>query len=345
MTTIGVLTGGGDCPGLNAVIRAVTRAAFARGWGVTGIKNGWRGLIDDHVEEFSTFSVAGIISRGGTILGTSRTDPFREDGDVERIRQTLGRRGIDALVVIGGDGTLRVAEMMYRQVAIPLVAVPKTIDNDILGTDTTVGFDTAVSIVTDAIDRLHTTAESHHRIMVVEVMGRDAGWIAIIGGIAGGADEILVPEVPFDIADVCCHLKDRYASGRKSSIVVVAEGSEPADPEAFMSGLTASDATGHECIMGIGNLVGREIQQRLGVETRVTVLGHVQRGGPPTPYDRIIATRFGVKAVDAVSEGKYGMMTALCGSEITLVPLSYVVTGNRKADLELYRMAGLFFGR
>lgn len=345
MTTLGVLTGGGDCPGLNAVIRAVTRAAFARGWQVLGIRNGWRGLIDDVTTPFSTFSVAGIISLGGTILGTSRTDPFREVGDVERIRRTIALHGIDALVVIGGDGTLRVAEMMYRLEGIPLVSVPKTIDNDIRGTDVTVGFDTAVSIVTDAIDRLHTTAESHHRIMVVEVMGRDAGWIAVVGGVAGGADEILIPEVPFDMTTVCAHLKSRYDSGRNSSIVVVAEGARPEDPETFTTGSVARDSTGQECIMGIGTLVGMEIQARLGVETRVTVLGHVQRGGSPTPYDRVIATRFGVRAVGAVAEGRFGVMTALRKNEITLVPLSGVVQGNRRADLDLYRMAGLFSGR
>ena len=287
MKRIAVMTGGGDCPGLNAVIRSVVLSGSGYEVETLGIKNGWQGLIDGDFELLSVTSVSGILSRGGTILGTSRTDPLKKPGGGEKIQKILQTNGIDALVVIGGDGTLSAAYDLTGE-GIPVVGIPKTIDNDIFGTDLTVGFDTAVCIVTEMIDRIHTTAESHHRIMVVEVMGRNAGWIALMAGMAGGADMILIPEMRFTMDEVCRDLKARYMSGKKYSVVVVAEGTHHEDITDAQVPECNRDECGHEKFVGVGNLLGKELELRLGIETRVTVIGHVQRGGSPTAFDRIL---------------------------------------------------------
>jgi 6-phosphofructokinase 1 len=338
MRRIGILTGGGDCPGLNAVIRAVVRSGLPHDIESFGIRNGWQGLIDGDVEPLTDFSVSGILPKGGTILGTSRTNPLAKTEDFQKIQANLKKFDIHALVVIGGDGTLSAARDVARR-GINIIGVPKTIDNDIDGTDMTFGFDTAVSIVTEAIDRLHTTAESHHRIIVVEVMGRNVGWIALFAGVAGGADEILIPEVPVTIDQVCENLMKRYKSGRKFSIVVVAEGVQrdtlglPPVPE------DVRDECGHEKFVGIGNILGKEIERRLGVETRVTILGHIQRGGSPTAYDRILATRFGAAATELVRNDEYGKMVALRGSGIISIPLEDAVARLKMVDVRYYTMA------
>jgi ATP-dependent phosphofructokinase / diphosphate-dependent phosphofructokinase len=336
--TIGVLTGGGDCPGLDAAIRAVVLAGEAEGYAVKGIRNGWQGLIVNDCISLSPDSVSDIIARGGTILGTSRTDPLGGPETLQKIRRTMLETEMEALVVIGGNGTLSAAYELAEQ-GISLVGIPKTIDNDVAGTDRSFGFDTAVTTVTEAIDRLRTTAESHHRIMVVETMGRDAGWIALMAGIAGGADRILIPEVRFSVDEVCAELKDRYLAGRKASVVVVAEGV----PHTNICGedLRACDRDecGHEKFVGAGNRLGREIEGRLGIETRVTVLGHIQRGGSPTAYDRILATRFGYAAVEQVKSGHFGCMVALHGSEIGVVPLKEIAHKVKPADTVLCQLA------
>jgi len=339
--TIGVLTGGGDCPGLNAVIRAVVKTADLYHYSVIGIHNGWKGLVEGDVEPLTDFSVTGILPKGGTIIGTSRTNPFKNEEHVQQMLTNIKKFGIDALVVIGGDDTLSVAARLH-EMNFPVVGIPKTIDNDISHTDYTFGFDTAVSIVTDAIDRLHTTAESHHRIMVLEVMGRHAGWIATISGIAGGADQILIPEVPFDIEEVCEGLRSRFRRGKKFSIVVVAEGAKPKNMADFVTSSGKVDEFGHEQLGGIGQILGREIEKRIEAETRVTVLGHVQRGGSPTAHDRVLATRFGVSAVQELHKGNLGKMVALQGDHI--VPVSITDALHQKmVDMELYNMAKLFF--
>jgi 6-phosphofructokinase 1 len=343
MKTIGILTGGGDCPGLNGVIRAVVRAGLQQGYRTIGIRNGWQGLIEGEVEPLTDFSVSGIISRGGTILGTSRTDPLKNPTDFERIKNTLKKFAIDALVVVGGNGTLAAAHEVATR-GIPLIGVPKTIDNDIPETDMTIGFDTAVSIVTDAIDRLHTTAESHHRIMVVQVMGRQVGWIALKAGIAGGADEILIPEVHFTMDEVCQNLKTRYAAGKKFSIVVVAEGIPLEDICDDSVPECNRDECGHEKFVGVGNLLGKELERRLGIETRVTNLGHVQRGGTPTAFDRVLATRFGVAAVEQIRTGNFGSMVALQRAHIVTVPLSSVANRLKRVEPELYSVAKTTMG-
>jgi 6-phosphofructokinase 1 len=322
---IAVMTGGGDCPGLNAVIRSVVLAAAGHGIKTLGIHNGWQGLIEGDLEVLTTASVSGILSHGGTILGTSRTDPLKNPDDIGKIQKTMKTSGIDALVVIGGDGTLSAASDIAGA-GIPLAGIPKTIDNDISGTDSSVGFDTAVSIVTEMIDRLHTTAESHHRIMVVEVMGRNAGWIAVMAGIAGGADMVLIPEERFTMDEVCRELKARYMAGKKYSIVVVAEGIHHEDISAAKVPECDRDECGHEKFVGAGNLLGKEIENRLGIETRVTVLGHVQRGGTPTAFDRILGTRFGAAAVEQLAAGNTGFMVALQGSRIGTIPLTEVAS-------------------
>ncbi len=339
--TIGILTGGGDCPGLNAVIRAVVKTANLYGLNVIGIRNGWKGIVEGEVEPLTEFSVTGILPKGGTILGTSRTNPLKSEENTQQMLTNIKKFGIDAIVAVGGDDTLSVATRLH-QMGIPVVGIPKTIDNDLSGTDYTFGFDTAVSIVTDAIDRLHTTAESHHRVMVLEVMGRHAGWIATIAGIAGGADQILIPEVDFDIDDVCEGLKKRMDRGKKFSIVVIAEGAKPTDMARFSTASSKVDEFGHEQLGGIGHLLGRAIEERIGAETRVTVLGHVQRGGSPTAHDRVLATRFGVKAVQQIHEGKYGVMVALQGDKIVPIPLSDAIT-QKKVDPDLYEMAKIFY--
>ena len=347
---IGILTGGGDCPGLNAVIRAVVLTAVLRhGDEVIGYLDGWKGVLDD---EFVLLDVPGcrdILALGGTILGTSRTNPFKIEGGPERVRTHLIGQGVDALVAVGGEDTLGVAQRLGDH-AVSAVGVPKTIDNDLSGTEVTFGFDTAVQIATDAIDRLRTTAESHHRVIVCEVMGRSVGWIATHAGIAGGAAEILVPEVPFDVDAVCERLQRRHRGGQFSSIVVISEGAVPvAGPDAESARLATSgaplDQFGHARLGGIGTWLAREIEGRMGFEARTTILGHIQRGGTPSAFDRVLATRFGVAAVDAVHDGAFGMMVALQCGEIVRVPIADAVARSKTVDLELYRnVAGVFLG-
>jgi ATP-dependent phosphofructokinase / diphosphate-dependent phosphofructokinase len=347
MARIGLLTGGGDCPGLNAVIRAaVRRGLTSGGHGFLGFRHGWAGVLADDAIELTLDTTAGILPRGGTILGTSRTNPFAGDDDrgLEAIRRTLTSRGVDALIPIGGEDTLGVALRLHRE-GIPVVGVPKTIDNDLGGTDVTFGFQTAVQIATDAIDRLHTTAESHNRVMVVEVMGRHSGWIATHAGIAGGADAILVPERPFDVDQVCAHLRRRHERGRSFSIVVVAEGASSSEGALqTREDDVPTDAFGHVRLGGIGVTLEGEIERRTGYETRVTILGHVQRGGSPVAFDRVLATRFGVAAVDAALGGRFGTMVGLRGTEIAEVALTDALREPKLLDPALYETAELFFG-
>jgi ATP-dependent phosphofructokinase / diphosphate-dependent phosphofructokinase len=340
--TVGILTGGGDCPGLNAVIRAVVRASDSAGWDTVAALEGWRGLVDGNFRDLGTQAVSGILPRGGTIIGTSRTNPFKLDGGVEKVLQNFSDRGLDALVAIGGEDTLGVAERLYREHQFPIVGVPKTIDNDLSGTDYTFGFDTAVTIATEAIDRLHTTAESHNRVMVVEVMGRHAGWIAVTSGIAGGADVILIPEQPVDFEEVAHGIRSRHARGKNFSIVVISEGCE-------LPGLEDTgevDQFGHVTLAhrGVGEILGREIEQRTGFETRVTVLGHVQRGGTPTPRDRVLATRYGLKAAALAHAGEFGQMAALRGDDIVAVSLEEATAQLKTVPPEWYAVAQAFFG-
>ncbi len=342
---IGLLTGGGDCPGLNAVIRAVVRTGLrAPGNSFAGFRNGWAGVLENDCEELTFASTGGILPRGGTILGTSRTNPFAggRDGSAA-VRDTLQRNGIDALIPIGGEDTLGVA-LRLHDAGVPVVGVPKTIDNDLGGTDFTFGFHTAVQIVTDAIDRLHTTAESHNRVIVVEVMGRNAGWIATYAGIAGGADAILVPERPFDIEHVVAHLRRRHERGRLFSIVVVAEGATPISGTLQISSGEHTDAFGHARLGGIGVVLEHEIEERTGFESRVTILGHVQRGGTPVAFDRVLATRFGVAAMRAVEARRFGDMVALRGTDIVNVALADALREPNLLDPALYETAELFFG-
>ena len=341
---IGVLTGGGDCPGLNAVIRAVVRKGVDRyGHAIVGFRDGWRGVLDDAAEELTIESVRGILPRGGTILGSSRTNPLKDDGGLDRVRDELERQKLDGLIVIGGEDTLGAAAKL-SSAGVPVVGVPKTIDNDLGGTDRTFGFDTAVQVATDAIDRLHTTAESHHRNLVVEVMGRHAGWIALHSGLAGGADVILIPERPFDIDEVCRLIQRRHSRGRYFAIVVVAEGATPVEGTMATLGENPRDEFGHPRLGGIGQILEHEIESRTGYETRTTVLGHVQRGGTPTAYDRVLATQFGLTAIDAVTEGRWGTMAALRGPRVELVTLEEAVAQLRTVPPEEYEQAGVFFG-
>jgi len=340
---VGLLTGGGDCPGLNAVIRAVVRKGERdHGDEMVGFLDGWRGVIDNRTVPLDVERCRGILPKGGTIIGSSRTNPFKVDGGVEAVHATLEAAGIDALVAIGGEDTLGVARRLADGGA-SIVGVPKTIDNDLSATEVTFGFHTAVQIATDAIDRLHTTAESHDRVMVVEVMGRHAGWIATTAGIAGGAAEIMVPEEPFDIQAVADRLRARHDKGRFASIVVVAEGATPVEGSMVLQS-RETDAFGHVRLGGIGNLVAEEIEKRTGFETRVTILGHVQRGGTPTAFDRVLATRFGVAAIDAVHDGAFGSMVALRAGEIIRVPLAEAVTELKTIDPRLLEVARVFSG-
>src|SRR4051812_40692310 len=311
MARFGVLTGGGDCPGLNAVIRAIVRRGNQLGHEFFGYRYGWAGVLAADGAELTAEATRGILHRGGTILGTSRTNPYKEENGLERVQASLAEHNLDGLIPIGGEDTLGVARRLSED-GIDVVGVPKTIDNDLAGTDFTFGFQTAVQIATDAIDRLHTTAESHNRVMVCEVMGRHAGWIAAYAGLAGGADAILVPERPFDIDEVCAHLRRRHQNGRSFSIVVVSEGATPVDGDLVTEHET-TDAFGHVRLGGIGVMLEREIEARTGFETRMTILGHVQRGGTPLAYDRVLGSRFGVAAIDAASEGQFGVMVALRG--------------------------------
>ncbi len=344
MERVGVLTGGGDCPGLNAVIRAVVRKALQNNIRMIGIKNGWRGLINNDVIELDLASVSGILPKGGTILGTSRTNPYKNGDDVKKVLDNYKKLKLDALIAIGGEDTLGVANKLLKEnKGLNIVGCPKTIDNDLSGTDFTFGFDTAVNIATEAIDRLHSTAESHHRIMIVEVMGRHAGWIALYSGLASGADVILIPEIPIDLNEVCDILKKRHSRGKEFSIVVVAEGAE------FKEGQVVTkeaklDSFGHVRFGGIGEMLAEEIEKRTNFETRVTVLGHIQRGGTPSAFDRVIATRFGVKAMELVLNKKFGYMASLQGTEVRDVPLEVAVGKLKTVDMKLYELAKTFFG-
>ena len=339
----GVLTGGGDCPGLNAAIRAIVRKGVdGHGHELIGFQHGWRGPIEGEWMDLSIDAVRGILPRGGTILRSSRTNPLKHDDGLERIRANMQQLWLDGLIAIGGEDTLGTAEKLH-EVGVPVLGLPKTIDNDLNGTDVTFGFDTAVQVATDAIDRLHTTAESHNRVLVVEVMGRHAGWIALHSGIAGGADVILIPERPFDIENVCTHLKRRHERGRYFSIVVAAEGATPLEGTlATLGGET--DEFGHERLGGIGQVLEREVEARTGFETRATVLGHVQRGGTPTAFDRVLATRCGIAAIDAATEGRWGTMTALRGTRIELVPLAEAVASLKTVPPQDFAVAEAFFG-
>jgi 6-phosphofructokinase 1 len=343
----GILTGGGDCPGLNAVIRAVVRRLHDHGWEVTGVREGWRGLVDGKLMPLGPREVSGILPRGGTILGTTRTNPYKVEGGVERVLATMKASEIDALVAIGGEDTLGVATRLHAEQSFPVVGVPKTIDNDLSGTDYTFGFDTAVWVCTEAIDRLHTTAESHNRVMVVEVMGRHTGWIAVMSGIAGGADVILIPEQPLTVEEACEEIKSRHASGKVFSIVVVSEGYELTYASGERRQVTqeaAVDAFGHVRFGGVGDALAQEIEERTGYETRVTVLGHVQRGGSPTPRDRVLATRYGLKAADLVLAGSWGRMVALRGDSIVDVSLEEATAELKTVPPEWYDVAKAFFG-
>ncbi len=342
-----MLTGGGDCPGLNAVIRAVARRSQVRGHEVVGVREGWRGLVEGRFEQLGPREISGLLPRGGTILGTSRTNPFGLDGGVERVLANFEQERLDALVAIGGEDTLGVAARLHEEHGLPTVGVPKTIDNDLPGTDYTFGFDTAVSICTEAIDRLHTTAESHNRVMVVEVMGRHTGWIAVMSGIAGGADVILIPEQPITVEQACGEIENRHARGKDFSIVVVSEGYEltyESGESRQVAQEAAVDQFGHIRLGGVGQELAREIEERTGFETRVTVLGHVQRGGSPTPRDRVLATRYGLKAADLVHEGKFGRMAALHGDRIVDVSLEEATAELKTVPPEWYDVARAFFG-
>jgi 6-phosphofructokinase 1 len=339
---IGVLTGGGDCPGLNAVIRAVVRKGVdVFGHEFVGFRDGWRGPIEGVSVPLGVEQVRGILPRGGTILGSSRTNPFKMDGAVEKIETNLSSMGVDALIAIGGEDTLGVATRLHEH-GVHVVGVPKTIDNDLNATDYTFGFDTAVNIAMEAIDRLHTTAESHHRALIVEVMGRHAGWIALHAGMAGGANVILIPEVPFDIDKVCEYVESRFKK-HYAPIIVVSEGATPA--AGTMTLQTGElDSFGHVRLGGIGQVLEKEIEKRTGKEARTTVLGHIQRGGTPTARDRWLATRFGLHAIDAVNDGDWGKMVALRGTEIERVPLGDATTVLKLVDPHLYAEAEVFFG-
>jgi ATP-dependent phosphofructokinase / diphosphate-dependent phosphofructokinase len=345
---VGVLTGGGDCPGLNAVIRAVTRRSLDRGYEVVGVRAGWRGLVEGRFEPLDSRAISGILPRGGTIIGTSRTNPFTLDGGVERVLSHFGGDGLDALVTIGGEDTLGVAARLHEEHGLHVVGVPKTIDNDLSATDYTFGFDTAVFIATEAIDRLHTTAESHNRVMVVEVMGRHTGWIAVMAGIAGGADVILIPEQPITVEEACADLRRRHERGKDFSIVVVSEGYEltyaTGETRQIAQEALASDQFGHVRLGGVGDALAREIEERTGYETRVTVLGHVQRGGTPTPRDRVLATRYGLHAADLVHRERWGIMSALQGDAIVEVSLRDAVAELKTVPPEFYETAKAFFG-
>jgi len=340
---VAMLTGGGDCPGLNAVMRAIVRKGERQfGDELIGFLDGWRGVLDGEWRRLDVEAMRGTLPRGGTVLGSSRTNPFKIDGGVDKCRASLDELGIDALIAIGGDDTLGVADKLH-DLGVPVVGVPKTIDNDLSATEQTFGFDTAVQIATEAIDRLHTTAESHHRVMVVEVMGRHAGHIALWSGIAGGATLILIPEEPFALDAVCDALVTRHALGNFASIVVVAEGATPIEGSmATVSGEV--DSFGHVRLGGIGQLLAEQIEARTGFETRMTILGHVQRGGTPTAFDRVLATRFGIAAIDAVHDGAFGTMMALQAGQIVRVPIHDGVGEPKLVDPALYHgVAEVFF--
>jgi 6-phosphofructokinase 1 len=340
---IGVLTSGGDCPGLNAVIRAIARKADVYKFETIGIKNGWKGLFDESFIQLNLSSVTGIVNRGGTILGTSRFNPFTEKNGSETLLHKISKENFDVIISIGGEGSMHIAQQAV-ELGINVIGVPKTIDNDIFGTDYSFGFDTAVEIATEAIDRLHTTAESHHRIMLLEVMGRHAGWIAVYSGIAGGADVVIIPEIKIKIGDVCDVLKSRYTRGKLFSIIVVAEGAQFLEEE--MDNVSENkklDEFGRVRLGGISRYLAEEIEKRTKFETRTTILGYVQRGGVPSAFDRVLGTRFGVYAVDMVKEKKFGRMCAIQGNVITDITIKESVSKLKTVDLEIYKAAQVFF--
>jgi phosphofructokinase-like protein len=343
---VGVLTAGGDCPGLNAVIRAVTRRCLNGGHEVVGVRRGYQGLAERSYEPLDMRAVSGILPLGGTILSTSSFDPYREPEGVERVEAAVKQDDIGAVVAIGGEHTMSITRQLFEEHSVPLVGVPKTIDNDVPCTDYTFGFDTAVQIACDAIDRLHTTAQSHDRVMVIEVMGRNTGWIAVFSGIAGGADAIVIPELELTVEEICEAIDARHQRGKSFSIVVVAEGAALAFASGEKRQVRSSQETdqyGYPRLGGIGHALGQEIEQRIGFETRVTTLGHVQRGGTPTATDRVLATRYGIKAAELIEERRFGEMAALRGGEMTSVPLAEV-EGLKRVDLAYLKLAGTFFG-
>ncbi|MCA9771038.1 MAG: 6-phosphofructokinase [Myxococcales bacterium] len=346
MDRVGVLTGGGDCPGLNAVIRAIVRRCVQHKFEVVGVLEGWKGVIEQNVRSIDLREVSGILPRGGTILKTSRTNPLKDEASYKKTLEGFKDLGLRALIAIGGEDTLGVANTLNDKHGLPIIGVPKTIDNDLSGTDFTFGFDTAVQIATEAIDRLHTTAESHNRVMVVEVMGRHAGWIALYSGLAGGADYILIPEKSVSLDDVSESLRSRHERGKDFSIVVVSEGFQLTedDKQVVIVQTEERDQFGHVRLGGIGQIVAQEVERRTGYEARVTVLGHIQRGGTPTAHDRILATRYGIFAVDMVKAEQYGKMAALHGNDIVAVDLSEGVRHLKTVTDDLYDLAHVFFG-
>jgi 6-phosphofructokinase 1 len=341
---IAILTGGGDCPGINAVIRAVVRRARLDHITVMGVKNGWLGMIENNLELLTRQTISGVLPRGGTIIGTSRTDPLASPERLGRIRDTWNRNSLNALIVVGGEGTLSAASRLFSEHDYPIVGVPKTIDNDLCGTDYTIGMDSAVSVVAEAIDRLHSTAESHHRVMVVEVMGRHSGWIATLGAIAGGADVVLIPEAPFRLSAVCDVLTQRRNSGRLFSIVVVSEDARPQADEDFLTSDQRQKIYHGERLGGIGPILANKIEEVTGIDARATILGYMQRGGSPSAFDRILATRLGIKALEMTLSEEFGRMAAIRGSEITSVTLAEAVAQVKPVDPELYRVARVFEG-
>ncbi len=342
--TLGILTGGGDCPGLNAAIRAVARRSMMYGWRVIGFRNGWAGVVQRDCMDLGWRSVSGILQHGGTMLGTSRTDPRKSAESYEKVNSVFDELRLEAIVAIGGDDTLSVAHALAKA-GKPVVGIPKTMDNDVQGTDYCIGFDSAVTRVMEALDYLHTTAASHHRAMVVEVMGRHAGWVAAVGGLAGGADFIIVPETTVTLSSLVAHLKRRQAAGRSFSIIVVAEGATIDGLALIEPEADVRDEFGHQLLgtKQIGQRLAEAIGRESGMESRVTVLGHVQRGGPPSVFDRVLATRLGVSAVDMVRDKQWGFMPALQGSKIVRVSLDEAISGNRMLDLDLYEVAEIFF--
>jgi ATP-dependent phosphofructokinase / diphosphate-dependent phosphofructokinase len=340
---IGILTSGGDCPGLNAVIRAVVRKAEQLKFETVGITNGWKGLFDESYKPLNLISVAGIINRGGTILGTSRFNPFTEKNGSDTLQHKIAKERFDAIIAIGGEGSMHIAQQAF-ELGINIIGVPKTIDNDIYGTDYTFGFDTAVQIATEAIDRLHTTAESHHRIMILEVMGRHAGWIALYSGIAGGADVVIIPEKKIKIESVCEVLKSRYVRGKLFSIIVVAEGASFLEDEMTkVSSNRKLDDFGRVRLGGISNFLAEEIEKRTNLETRSTILGYVQRGGVPSAFDRVLGTRFGVYSVEMIRDEKFGRMCAIQSNEITDITIKKAISKLKTVDLDIFKVAQVFF--
>ncbi len=342
MKRIGMLTGGGDCPGLNAVIRGVVLTAKAAGWQVLGFKNGWKGIIQNDFIELDENSVSEILWRGGTILKTSRTNPYKKTGDVAKVRKTMKKNKLDALIAIGGEDTLGAGNKLFKD-GIPVIGVPKTIDNDLNATDYTFGYDTALNVATECLDRIRTTAESHNRVMVVEIMGRHAGWIALEAGIAGGADVVLIPEVPMSVNEICGYIKQRRARGKDFNIVAVSEGFSIKGEE-LVTAKKDIDAFGHVILGGVGDRLAKLIEKKTGLETRCTVLGHIQRGGTPTGFDRVLGTRMGVKAVQLVQQGKFGQMVSLCGRDIVSVSLQEAVGELKTVPAGMYELAKIFFG-